>query len=132
MVTYRQVGYWGDNVTIWAHTAQVTDGNFFAESSVGQELKKRGRQEEAVQHFLRALSTNPTDGESMMGVALYYHETGKLRESIPYYEKYLALPNEDHHSHYQALGNLGHVYRRLGDVERARHYFEEATKYGSQ
>jgi protein O-mannosyl-transferase len=128
VTTYRQVGYWADNMTIWQHTAQVTDRNWFAETSWGQELKKLGRKDEAAQHFRKALASNPTDGDSLLGAALYEHESGNLRASIPYYETFLAN-STDRQLRYQVLGNLGHVYDRLGDRERARQYYQEAMKY---
>jgi tetratricopeptide (TPR) repeat protein len=87
-----------------------------------------------VQHFFNALAINPNADEANLQVALYEHQNGKLRESIGYYEKFLATADDitthDKNLLYQVLINLGHVYRRLGDAERARRYFEPAAKYG--
>jgi tetratricopeptide (TPR) repeat protein len=125
------VGYWADNVTIWEHTAQVTERNWFAESSMAGELKKRGLTQASVEHYFKALAIEPNDGDSNLAVALHEHEAGHLRECIPYYERYLAkVGNGEQELRYQVLGNLGHVYRRLGDIDRARQYFEQAAKLG--
>ena len=32
VVTYRQIGYWRDNVTLWTHALRVTDRNWLAEN----------------------------------------------------------------------------------------------------
>jgi hypothetical protein len=127
LVTYRQIGYWADNLTLWSHTLQVTDRNWFAESYLGDTLRNTGHQDEALQHYFKSLAINPTNLDATLGLALYEHQTGHLRESIDYYKKYLAATGVDE-QRYQVLINLGHVYRRLGDAERARQYFEEAAK----
>lgn len=126
VVTYRQARYWADNAMLWSHTLQVTERNWFAESYLGDALKDTGHQDEAAQHYFRSLAINPTNSDANLGVALYEHQTGNLRESVDYYKKFLAEAHDDRS--YQALINLGHVYRRLGDAERARQYFEEAAK----
>jgi protein O-mannosyl-transferase len=129
-VTYRQVGFWDDNVTLWLHTEQVTDRNWFAEVQLGGALLNEGQAEQAAQHYFKALESNPMDPDANLGIALYEHKKGNLRESIGYYEKFLATGEGAHEQRYEALGNLGHVYRRLGDTERSQHYFDEAQKLG--
>ena len=114
-------------MTLWSHTLQVTDRNWFAEAHLGDALRNTGHQEEALQHYFKSLAINPTYPDANLGIALYEHQTGHLRESIDYYKKYLAATGVDERR-YQVLINLGHVYRRLGDAERARQYFEEAAK----
>ncbi len=127
VVAYRQVGYWADNVTLWSHTLQVTDRNWFAEHHLGDALKQEGNQVEALQHFFKALAINPDSADVNLAIALYEHQTGNLQESIGYYEKYLAKPSDDQ-GHYQVLVNLGYVYKKLGDAERSQQYFREAAK----
>jgi tetratricopeptide (TPR) repeat protein len=128
VLTYRQVRYWADNVTLWSHTLRVTDRNWVAEVQAGAAFLNKGQAGQAAQHYSKALAINPTCADANLGIAVYEHETGHLRESIPYYEKFLAAPDGDRSQRYRALANLGHVYRRLGDAERARQYFDEAAK----
>ena len=128
LVTYRQASYWADNAMLWSHTLQVTDRNWFAESYLGDALRYTGHQDEAaLQHYFKSLEINPGNVEANLGLALYEHQTGNLRESVDYYKKFLAKAGGDSRC-YQVLINLGHVYRRLGDAERAQQYFEEAAK----
>ena len=54
MVTHRQIGYWSDNVTLWAHTVQVTSGNWIAENNLGAALMDKGQMEDAIVHFRSA------------------------------------------------------------------------------
>lgn len=110
------------------HTLEVTDRNWFAESYLGDALRYTGHQDEAaLQHYSKSLEINPGNIEANLGLALYEHQTGNLRESVDYYKKFLAKAGGDERC-YRVLINLGHVYRRLGDAERAQQYFEEAAK----
>ncbi len=127
VLTYRQVGYWANDLTIWSHTAQVTERNLFAEASLGDSLRNLGHKQEAVPHYLKVLAIDPNNLDAILGLALYEHETGHLRESIPYYNKYLAKAGDDERLR-QVLTNLGYVYRRLGDAEHSQEYFEKAAK----
>jgi tetratricopeptide (TPR) repeat protein len=128
VLTYRQVGYWADNVMLWSHTVQVTNRNWFGENQLGVAFLNKGQGEQAFQHYTKALAFNPNYPEANLGIALYLHQKGNLWESIPYYDKFLAAPDSERSLRYRALVNLGHVYRRLGDTERSRRYLEEAAK----
>ena len=127
MVAYRQVGYWSDNVTLWSHTLQVTDGNWFAEYHLGDALRKNGQQVEAVQHFFNALAINPTNAESNLGVALYEHQSGNLQLAVDYYKRVLAKTDDDP-LRYKVLMNLGSVYKNLGERGLSQQCFDDAAK----
>ena len=61
IVTYRQLGFWSDNQTLWSHTLEVTRDNYLAEDIVGSALMDQGQPEEALPHFQAAAeSTRPT------------------------------------------------------------------------
>ncbi len=128
VLTYRQVGYWADNLQIWIHTTQVTDQNWFADGQACIVMLNKGETDQSAPYCAKALAINQEYPVANLGVAMYEHETGHLRESIPYYEKFLASPDDDQDLRYRALTNLGHVYRRLGDTDRARQYFQAAAK----
>lgn len=126
VITHRQAAYWADNEKLWSHTVQVTKGNWFAEYHLGDALRKKGEKEEALQHFFKVLAIDPAEPNANLAIATYEHEAGHLRESIPYYEKFLATGQEKK-LQYQVMVNLGYVYRRLGDDNRSREYFEKAA-----
>jgi hypothetical protein len=54
IVTHRQITYWGDNVTLWTHTVQVTSGNWIAENNLGAALLDKGHMDEAIVHYTSA------------------------------------------------------------------------------
>ena len=59
VASYRQVGYWQDNVTLWSHALDVTSGNFLAENNLGKALLTEGKLEDGVAHFYKAAAIYP-------------------------------------------------------------------------
>ena len=64
LVTFRQIGYWQDDLTLWKHAALVVKHHWLAEDNAGAMLMREDRTEEAIGHFLRAVAMNPTDSTS--------------------------------------------------------------------
>ena len=131
-VTHRQIGYWSDNVTLWAHTAEVTYPNYEAEDNLGEALEKAGRPEEAIPHFIRAAQINPAFPPATMFLAVHDQRLGNLREAIA---KYRQVIRETDNASYQnaamralAFGNMGHAYRQLADLPAARANLQQSVQ----
>jgi len=118
LLTYRQVGYWQDDVTLWTHAAQVTTGNWKAEYLWGGALDAEGRHEEAIQHFFRAAAIEPTDPSINLHIAAYEQTHGKLDLALEYYNKALAEAWTSEQVTL-ALNNMAIIYRQLGDGTKA-------------
>ncbi|MGA2370690.1 MAG: tetratricopeptide repeat protein [Candidatus Korobacteraceae bacterium] len=128
-LTYRQVQLWGDDLALWSHALQVTSNNVFAEDRVGEDLQDEGKRSEAMQHFRRAVAIDPSDIYGNLQLAFYEHQRGNLHGAIAYYEAVIRSPESAAPGwKRRALANLGHAYGTLGDVDRARQCFLEATK----
>jgi len=125
-LTYRQVGYWNDGLTLWSHTLQVTTNNVTAEDDLAQALMERGQPEEGMKHFQAALAINPSDHDGNLQIAEYDHQHGHLREALERYDKMLSI-TEDGSNRAVLFSNRGFVYRDLGDYVRARESFEAAV-----
>lgn len=50
---------------------------------------------------------------------------GRLAEALEYYTKALdgSKRNNDDHTYYASIGNIGNIYARMGDFKRALYYF---------
>src|SRR5208283_3378339 len=90
-VTYRQIGFWGDNFTLWSHALQVTRGNYMAEDIVGSTLMDQGDPEAALPHFQAAREMNPEDPSAYMSIGAYDQQHGKPRQAIMQYQKAITL-----------------------------------------
>jgi len=131
VVTHRQLGYWRDDASLWAHTLEVTSPNWFAEAMLGENLKKQGHTKEALTHFYNVILVNPNDSTSNLHIALYEHQNGNLVDAIEHYKKVVGAPDNDDAAlalKAQVLTNMGFVYKKLGDSERSRESFEAAAR----
>jgi protein O-mannosyl-transferase len=132
VVTYRQIGYWKDNPTIWTHALEVIPGDWAAEDNVGNEMIAQGKTSEAMVHFFRASAMNPNDAVSNLRVGFYEQLHGNPEEAILHYQRALRdvqLENGDRAGIYR---NLGSAYRAIGDLNNANQCFEKAASFKTQ
>ncbi|MBC8433214.1 MAG: tetratricopeptide repeat protein [Desulfobacterales bacterium] len=72
-MTWRQVGFWENNITLFEHTLEITSNNYLSHYNLGTALEKQGRTEEAIEHYLKALRIRPgyVDAYNNLGVSLF-------------------------------------------------------------
>ena len=117
-VTWRQVGYWQDNVTLWAHSAEVSPGNWKAEYYLGVSQDAAGLHDAAAQSYLRGAAIYPSDPFINLNIATYEQTHHNLPLAIEYYKKVLPQAwNSDQKT--QVLTNMAAIYRQMGDYTAA-------------
>jgi len=116
IVSYRQIGYWRDNVTLWSHALEVTDGNFLAENNLGKALLAQGNVAQGIAHFYRAASIYPDDPVSNFNIGIYEQARGNYPAAIARYIKTLSI-TRDPELRAVALKNLADAYRQLGNAK---------------
>ncbi len=131
VVAYWQIGYWKDDVTLWSHTVQVTNGNYLAEDNLGDALMAQGKMEEAMPHFFRAAAIFPPDPTSNLNIGAYEQANQDFSAAIAQYKQVLSL-TRDATLRRKALMNMAQAYRELGDPARARQCSEAAERLPSQ
>jgi hypothetical protein len=119
VVAYRQLGFWRDNVTLWSHAVNVTDGNFLAENNLGKALLADGRAEEGVTHFYKAVAIYPDDPVANLNIGIYEQKRGNFDAAIMRYKKTTAVAR-DRELRAAAWNNLASVYRQMGNFEAAQ------------
>lgn len=99
-LTWRQVGFWENNITLFEHTLKVTTGNYLSHYNLGNALEKEGRIEEAIEHYLQALRINPdyVDAYNNLGVSLFRKgdidgATERFREALRIKPDYVRARN---------------------------------------
>ena len=134
MVTYRQIGYWKNDLTLWSHAEQAIQHDWVAEDNVGVFLLEQGKNDEAVAHFVRAAADNPTDSSSNIQIGRYEQAHGNLRQAIARYQQALTDNdfNLDREDRIRVWNTLAVAYRDLGDTASAQRCFNQATKLQAQ
>jgi protein O-mannosyl-transferase len=127
IVSYRQIGYWKDSISLWSHTLDVTQNNFAAENGLGGALIQAERPDEAFLHFQRAAAIAPNDPLSHADMGTYLHQNGRLPEAIQQYETAVKLTSNPGLLA-NTYTNLGSAYRQTGDYARAQQSFTRALQ----
>ncbi len=130
-LTYRQIGFWGNNVLLWTRTLQVTNGNYMAEDNLGRALQAQGKPQDAMPHFARAAEIEPSYVFAYIHMGIYQHQQGDLAGALQQYQRVISL-TEDDIAHYaevrhEIFANMASAYSGLGNFARARECLESAV-----
>jgi tetratricopeptide (TPR) repeat protein len=118
LVTSRQIGYWGSDIALWTHSAEVSPGNWKAEYLSGMALDADGQHQAAIGHYFRAAAINPTDPFNNLNIAQYEQNHANYAMAIDYYKKVLPQAwNAEQRA--TVLTNMAASYRMLGDTASA-------------
>jgi len=136
ILTHRQIGFWSDNITVWAHTAEVTKDNFQAEDNWGESLQKAGNYDEAWPHYVRAAQINPSYPPGIMFLAVHDQREGNLPAAIAKYKQVIRATDDASYQNAamrgMAFANLGHAYRELGELSEARSSLEQSVQLNAK
>jgi hypothetical protein len=127
IASYRQLNYWQDNVTLWSHAVDVTNGNFLAENNLGKALLTEGKLEEGVAHFYKAAAIYPDDPVSNLNIGIYEQKRGNCSIAIERYKKTVSI-TRDNQLKAAALINMAACYRQLGDSVDAQQIEDAAAQ----
>ena len=122
-----QTSYWKNSETIWNHSLALTSNNHIAENNLGNDLMKKGRLDEAIVHFRKALEiyANYPEAHNNLGYALA--NKGNWSEAIPAYRAAMRVrPNYP-----KAHNNLAISLAETGKTDEALAEFREALRNDS-
>ena len=124
----HQIGYWQDNLTLWAHTLEITHNNWLAENNYGAALLGENRSEEAIAHFRASAAIFPDDPVSHLDIGYYEQQHGNFTAAFTEYDKVFRLtPKEKQSIAAEAHNNMGFAYLRLNDPAKAQENFRAAV-----
>jgi len=117
-----QTSYWRNGESLWGHALAVTSGNFMAHDGLGECLANRGRLDEAIDQFQKALNIAPGYPEIKTNLILALTKKGRTDEAIPYLQTLLKEDPNNAQAHY----NLGNALQKKGDSQGAITAYEKA------
>jgi protein O-mannosyl-transferase len=123
----RQLTYWQNSYTLFAHALQVTHANSIAEDNVGTALVAMGQPQEAMVHFEAAARLQPRDFEPHYNRATLLLQAGQFAQAEREYQTALAValdPVDAAHAH----NNLGVLYLQTNQPAAALTEFDTAIR----
>jgi protein O-mannosyl-transferase len=126
-LTYRQIGYWHDTPSFWQRTLALTRDNYVAHDNLGEFLFTEDRRDEAAAQFRASLAIQPNDLPANLNLGTYEHGRGNLAAAISRYQ-FVALNASDAGLRATAYGNMGSVYRQMGELDAAKQCYERALQ----
>jgi len=124
VLTWQQCGYWRDNASLFGHALQVTKDNYFAHNSLGADLFKNGKLEEAMYHYNEAIRLNPNATDFYNNRGICYFALGQPQSAVEDYNKAVTLNPKFADAYY----NRGVAYVKLGRNQSAFEDFSEAIR----
>jgi protein O-mannosyl-transferase len=124
-LTYRQVGYWHDNESLWRYTLRVTERNYVAHNNLALALREQGRSDEAIVEFRAGKALHKYPPVQILGLALYELQVGHPQEAVEESESVLRT-STDPKLQSAAWGELGQAHLQLRHYDQAAESFENA------
>jgi tetratricopeptide (TPR) repeat protein len=129
-LTYRQLGYWHDDETLWRHALNVTVGNYMAHNNLAIALAKQGRSEEAVVQFQAATALHKYPPDQVLKLAFYELRVGHPHEAIEEADAVLHASADpiDPKVQSAAWGEIGQAHLQLRQYDQAAECYQNALR----
>jgi len=125
ILTFRQIAFWKDSVTLFTHAVQVTSHNGIAENNLGAAYMESNDLASALPHFLVAAQYAPDLGSAHYNLGVILQREGQLPEAAVQYRQAIAYA-ADAGEAAQAHNNLGVLYLTLNNLPVAKAEFDKA------
>lgn len=128
---WRQTSYWQNSETLWTRTLDCTSDNYWAHNLLGNALALRGRTDEAVEQFQKAIQAKPDYSDAYYSLGVAAAGRGDRNAAIANYRKAIAFSGGDASAHSNlasAQNNLGYALLCRGQIDEGMVHCLEATR----
>lgn len=115
-LTWTQLQYWQNSVTLFEHAIGSTRNNFIAHSNLGVVLAEQGRKQDALRHLYASVEENPNHGDARNNLGALLGEMGRTDDASEQFAQAIRISPNDAHAH-----------NNLGNTLVARQRFAEAA-----
>ncbi len=122
VLTWRESLEYLSHESLWRATLARNPAAAMAWFNLGDTLAKKGRHEEAIASFRRALELRPNDAPGHNDLACELVVIGQPLAAIPLFERALVLRP----GYAEVHNNLGNAFRSLGRISDATAQYEKA------
>ncbi len=122
VLTFGQVGYWRNTITLFQHTLDVTADNYVAHNNLGIALAEKDDLAAAMTHFEATLKIKPDDTDAHFNLAKALAKKDRVEEAMKHYEAVLRIRPGDADTY----GDLASLQAEQGRFEQAVAVYRKA------
>jgi len=122
VMTWIQVGYWRNSITLFSHAIAVTQRNDVAHYNLGVALAKLNRENKAVRHFSAAVRINPNNADAQYNLGCSLAKLGRLDEAELAFREAIRLSPQDADAH----NNFANLLLQQGKLNEAEMEYRRA------
>jgi Flp pilus assembly protein TadD len=115
IITWTQVGYWQNSITLLNHTLKVTDYNWLAYNNLGAAYNDLGNYKQALEDLNRAIEIKPGYAVAYLNRGNADKGLGNYRQALEDYGKAIDIKSD----YAYAYNNRGNTYNGLGNYRQA-------------
>jgi protein O-mannosyl-transferase len=124
VLTWHQLGYWQDSISLYEHTLQVTADNYLIHYNLGVDLAEKGDLDAAIGNLQAAIKISPNYTEAHNNLGVAFARKGNPDAAIEEYQTTLRINPND----LKAQCNLGDALARKGDPAAAIGHYQAAVR----
>lgn len=95
LLTWLQLSYWKDSITLFKHTVAVTRDNDILHYNLGILFLEEGKTDEAIKHWTEAVKIKPDQPTIHKNLAMLLVRQGKVDQAIEHYRQVLKYKPND-------------------------------------
>ena len=123
-LTWRQTGDYRDNDTLWRNTLARNPGAWMAENNLGLDLVLKGRFDEGIEHYVKALESKPNYAPIYDNWGNALAAKRDFDAAIQQYDRALQLDPDSASTH----NNIGNALAGRGDLDAATQHYLKALE----
>ncbi len=124
IMTWLQLGYWQNGITLFTHNLSVTPNNSLAYYELGNAFEQQGNFDKAMSNYSKALKINPNYAEAHNNLGYILAHQKHYKEAIDHYKEALRIKPD----YTEAHNNLGTALLHQGNEKEAIVHYYEALK----
>jgi tetratricopeptide (TPR) repeat protein len=128
IVTWIQVGYWQNSITLFDHTLKVTTGNSLAYNNRGNAYQNLGNYKQAINDYDRAIEINPNYADAYNNRGYTNQNLGNYKQAIGDYDRAIEINPK----YAEAYNDRGNVYLKVGNYNQAIKDYGNAIELNPQ
>jgi protein O-mannosyl-transferase len=95
VLTWEQLGYWKDDITLYQHTAEITSGNYVIHFNLGLAFARNGNIDDAIKEYEKAIKIEPRYFLPYSNLGVCLAQKGNLDAAIKVFEDGTRVDPDD-------------------------------------